>query len=46
MIVPKCAAYPFEDFTKADELAEIGRTAALESVEDLLNTLKQYVTQA
>ena len=46
VIVPKCAAYPFEDFTKADELAEIGRTAALESVEDLLNTLKQYVTQA
>lgn len=46
VIVPKCAAYPFEDFTKANELAEIGRTAAMESVDDLLNTLKQYVTRA
>ena len=46
VIVPKCAAYPFEDFTKANELAEIGRTAAKESVSDLLNTLKQYVTKA
>ncbi len=45
LIVPKCAAYPFEDFTKANELAEIGRTAALESIDDLLNTLKQYVTK-
>ncbi len=46
VIVPKCASYPFEDFTKADELAEIGRTAALESIDDLTNTLKQYVTKA
>ena len=46
VIVPKCASYPFEDFTKADELAVIGREAAEESVEDLLNTLKQYVTKA
>ena len=46
VIVPKCASYPFEDFTKADELAVIGREAAEESVEDLLNTLKQYVTRA
>ncbi len=45
VIVPKCAAYPFEDFTKADELAEIGRTAALEAIDDLINTLKQYVTR-
>ena len=46
VIVPKCAAYPFEDFTKANELAEIGRTAAKESIDDLLNTLRQYVTKA
>lgn len=46
VIVPKCASYPFEDFTKANELAEIGRTAALESIDDLTNTLKQYVTRA
>ena len=46
VIVPKCAAYPFEDFTKAQELAEIGRTAAEESVDDLVNTLKPYLTLA
>ena len=46
VIVPKCAAYPFEDFTKAEELAEIGRTAAKESADDLVNTLKQYLTRA
>ncbi len=46
VIVPKCAAYPFEDFTKANELAKIGREAAEESVDDLINTLKQYVTRA
>ena len=46
VIVPKCASYPFEDFTKADELATIGREAAQESVDDLLNTLKQYITRA
>ena len=46
VIVPKCAAYPFEDFTKANELAEIGRTAALEAVGDLVNTLEQYLTRA
>ena len=46
VIVPKCAAYPFEDFTKANELAEIGRTAAKESADDLVNTLKQYLTRA
>ena len=46
VIVPKCAAYPFEDFTKAEELAEIGRTAAKESASDLVNTLKQYLTKA
>ena len=45
LIVPNCATYPFEDFTKANELAEIGRTAALESIDDLINTLKQYVTK-
>ena len=27
VIVPKCAATHFEDFTKAEELAEIGRNA-------------------
>ena len=46
VIVPKCAAYPFEDFTKANELAEIGRTAALEAIDDLTNTLEQYLTLA
>ncbi|QEG25241.1 patatin-like phospholipase family protein [Mariniblastus fucicola] len=46
VIVPKCAAYPFEDFTKANELAEIGRTAAQESADDLVNTLKQYLTKS
>jgi len=44
VIVPKCASYPFEDFTKAEELAQIGRTAAEESVDDLVNTLKPYLT--
>ena len=46
VIVPKCAEFPFEDFTRADELSVIGRTAAEESIADLLNTLKQYVTRA
>lgn len=46
VIVPKCAEFPFEDFTRADELSVIGRTAAEESIEDLLNTLRQYVTKA
>ena len=46
VIVPKCAAYPFEDFTKANELSVIGRTAAEESIDDLVNTLKQYVTRS
>ena len=46
VIVPKCAAYPFEDFTKADELSTIGRTAAEESISDLVNTLGQYVTKS
>jgi predicted acylesterase/phospholipase RssA len=46
VIVPKCAAYPFEDFTKADELAEIGRKAALEAADDLVKTLEQYLTRA
>ena len=44
VIVPKCAAYPFEDFTKAEELAEIGRTAARESADDLIGKLKPYLT--
>lgn len=46
VIVPKCAEYPFEDFTRADELSVIGRAAAEESIDDLINTLQQYVTKA
>ena len=46
VIVPKCASYPFEDFTKAEELAEIGRAAACESAEDLIGKLKPYLTKA
>ncbi len=46
VIVPKCAEFPFEDFTRADELYTVGRTAAEESIADLTNTLAQYVTVA
>lgn len=45
VIVPKCAEFPFEDFTRADELHVVGRKAAEECIDDLANTLAQYVTR-
>ena len=35
VVVPKCAAFPFEDFTRANELYAIGRDATDESIDDL-----------
>ena len=45
VVTPKCAEFPFEDFTRADELYAVGREAAEESIEDLGNTLAQFVTE-
>ena len=44
VVSPKCAEFPFEDFTRANELYTIGRDAADESIEDLTKTLDQFVT--
>ena len=44
VVTPKCAEFPFEDFTRANELYAIGRDATDESIEDLTSTLAQFVT--
>jgi predicted acylesterase/phospholipase RssA/CRP-like cAMP-binding protein len=44
VIAPDTSAFPFEDFTKANELAEVGKAAAETALPDFLESLEPYLT--
>ena len=46
VITPDTSDFPFEDFTRMDELTEAGRVAATEALPEFLDDVKPWLTKA